>query len=428
MSAAAPARIKPTELMKACGSKTGRWEPESADQWRWSVKYGSGGERLLALIKLWSVARGSPWCVDDKGHPATTEDLCRELELKPQTVRNYLAALKAQGRIRHKKGRVWFRADVPEAIPNQEPPYSAPGIFPGYVIDFIKTLSPERQEEITAILEAGEADDQRVYNEAVNQVRACIATRKLNRFRAAGLPKRKLPKNQTPPAPKRVQLALTFLDTPEPEAAPEAAKPPGKIRGAKENPYSAQSTKIPGAGSVSLLSLTSLEGSKQVSRPVKSLGEHQNRPADRTDRPDPPQRAEGPSTPKESPREEKASRKNVEEAILRVLGPATGETPSPKLIDEVVTALGGAPVDRFAAGLSRKRHKAISMGFARSIAAEVGQGWATESKQRDEDEARRGAEERRRRDEARDLARATLDDPDASESEKKLALEILGGA
>lgn len=146
--------MKPTDLMKACGSKSGGWEPESPAHWTWLLRNGEGPERALAWIKLKSIAHASPCCVDDAGQPLGIESLAADLGLALKTARNYCYALAEQGRIKTQNGRLWYRADVPESTGTELPAESeeedqiafVQRHFPAYLHDSIKKL-PARDFE-----------------------------------------------------------------------------------------------------------------------------------------------------------------------------------------------------------------------------------------------------------------------------------------
>jgi len=149
--------MKPTELMKACGSKSGSWEPESRDHWLWLLRNGEGPERALAWVKLKSIGNNSPCAIDEAGRALTIDSMAADLGWSMQTAKNVCSLLVEEGRIRTQKGRLWYRADVPESnagsVDGEDEKYSVHGIFPSYLLDFIKSLPPEKKAVVDAYVE-----------------------------------------------------------------------------------------------------------------------------------------------------------------------------------------------------------------------------------------------------------------------------------
>lgn len=149
---------KNKELMLACGSKTGRYDIEAPDQWRWILMNSPDLiERTMAWVKSKTTAylHESPHCVDEHGKALYIPHLAADLECKEQTARNALGTLQSQGRIKFEKKRIWYCADIPQAraeIENSENAGRTKGekklpvqsyFFP-YIVDFIKEL-PEKK-------------------------------------------------------------------------------------------------------------------------------------------------------------------------------------------------------------------------------------------------------------------------------------------
>ena len=144
--------MKPTEIMKACGSKTGAFEPESIDHWRWMLANGEGPERALAWIRLHSIANGSPFCVNQAGRALTIQEMADDLKLASKTAENVCYQLVKEGRIRTQRGRVFYRADVPnmepqESVDREENDF-VQSHFPTYLHESIRNLSPEKRAKL----------------------------------------------------------------------------------------------------------------------------------------------------------------------------------------------------------------------------------------------------------------------------------------
>lgn len=152
---------KNKELMLACGSKTGRYDIEAPDQWRWILMNSPDLiERTMAWVKSKTTAylHESPHCVDEHGKALYIPHLAADLECKEQTARNALGTLQSQGRIKFEKKRIWYCADIPQAraeIENSENTGRTKGekklpvqsyFFP-YIVDFIKEL-PEKKRQV----------------------------------------------------------------------------------------------------------------------------------------------------------------------------------------------------------------------------------------------------------------------------------------
>jgi hypothetical protein len=149
--------MKTTELMKACGSKTGAFEPESIDQWRWLLANAAGEERALAWVKLRSLAQGSPFCVDEAGNPLRVASLAADLDWTLQNARNVATALATQGRIRLKDQVIWYRADVPQSEGGRiegEEKYCVQSMLPSYLVDAIEKLPEDRKRWFVATYES----------------------------------------------------------------------------------------------------------------------------------------------------------------------------------------------------------------------------------------------------------------------------------
>lgn len=150
---------KPSQLMKQMGSRTGQFDPEPPDQWRYVLRHGRGEEQALAWIKSKTVARDhdSPFAIDaNTRNPLKVEAMATDLGWALQTAKNVLRSLEAQGRARtDDEGRIWLCADVPSAYAEPEPPNDSEteqpdswenfvqSFFSGYLADSIRGLSAE---------------------------------------------------------------------------------------------------------------------------------------------------------------------------------------------------------------------------------------------------------------------------------------------
>lgn len=422
--------LNPTDLMRACGSKNGRWKPESPDQWRWQMKRGEGIERVLAWVKLNSVARGSPFCVNASGDALTTKEAAKDLGLAIQTVKNCCTILAGQGRIRMQKGyRIWYRADVAEPIAPRMPreaaqcdedpeesetegrnkgeyaddtEYRVHGIFPEYLNDFIKKLPPRK----LAILDAYSSWRKKFFADGMAGLRAIDEQVQDTTLLSLGCNKKRLPKRR-PADSKCVQLSL--LDAPP---FIDATKYPVHGR-------PVQSTEIPAYKPESRLVLGT-EGAP-ILIAVEPFSEPSNKSVCLS--------GEGPTDRHAETVEYGAKTAALKTLLLNEYGrkfPA--DPPSSRLCAQIFAALEGAPIELLRERMRQRIDTATGMGFALSLANDVGQSWAGGAAARDVAQRTREVREVHEREETVRVARATLADPKASHQERELAEEMLAGA
>lgn len=206
------------DLMAACreNGKGGGWEAEAIEHWRWQLTNGEGKERVLAWVKLHSIARGQPQCVDEAGRPLRVESCAADLGLAMHTVQNHCTALAAEGRIRLKKTQLHYRADVPENLPlptgvPEDQKSCVHGNFPAYVVDFYEKQSAEKRAKIEAALGALIDWRQQAFLEGLAGLRHEISRIEVSTLSALGVPKIVLPKKA---AQKPVWFQPTLLDEP----------------------------------------------------------------------------------------------------------------------------------------------------------------------------------------------------------------------
>lgn len=197
-------RLSNNDLMAACreSGKGGGWEAEAIEQWRWQLANGEGKERVLAWIKLHSIARGSPKCIDEAARPLRVESCAADLGLALQTVLDHCTRLVAEGRMRLKKAHLYYRADVPEKLPEAVPEADSDADensfvhknFPAYVVDFYEKLPAENRAAIGPALRQLIAWKPQALAEGVAGLRHEISRVESNTLSALGLPKIVLPK------------------------------------------------------------------------------------------------------------------------------------------------------------------------------------------------------------------------------------------
>lgn len=196
--------LTPAALMGLCreSGKPGGWEAEAIEHWRWQLTNGEGKERVLAWVKLHSIARGRPQCVDEAGRPLRVESCAADLGLALQTVLDHCTRLVAEGRIRLKKAQLFYRADVPENLPEAVPEAGSEEDensfvhknFPAYVVDFYEKLPEKKRATIGPALRQLVAWKPQALAEGLAGLRHEISRIESNTLAALGLPKIVLPK------------------------------------------------------------------------------------------------------------------------------------------------------------------------------------------------------------------------------------------
>lgn len=336
-------RLSPNELMAACreSGKGGNWEPEAIEQWLWMLANGEGPERALAWVKMQSIPNGSASCVNKSGRALTIDDMAKDLALAFNTARKFCYELASEGRIRTHKGRIWYRADVPEKASrsdlneaDQKDPVQ--GLFPTYLVDFIRSLSSEKRERVTQYvawrkqLEADALAGARVIGDLVEDTM----------FRELGCKKKHLPKRR----PTQTQfINLSLIAAPDFVQGQLDFEAPLFVQNGKNGSYKPENGSV--HGDVSLLSSdTDSDYRGAVSRSV----------ADR--------------------QTDLHTSELIHELLLGEWGEKfPGEVVTPKLVRQIRAALKGASLDLFRSRLRQRGSAATGMGFALTLARDVGQ-------------------------------------------------------
>jgi hypothetical protein len=195
------------ELMIACGSASGSYDPESPDQTRWTLQNGEGEEKALAWVKMTSLHRRSPFCVNEAGQVVWLDSMAADNGWTLRTAENYAYKLNSQGRIRLKGKRIWYRADATvdsNGRINGEETDSVQShnvrplfAFPSYVVEHIERL-PEEQREAAARKYATYMEwDRAGLANTVAAWRAISAPFEDNILREIGMEKKRLPKRRS---------------------------------------------------------------------------------------------------------------------------------------------------------------------------------------------------------------------------------------
>lgn len=220
-------------LMLARGSKTGAYDADAPDQWKFDLRHAKGERRGMAWIQSTTIALGheSPFCVDEHGNALWIEHMALGCRWTEQTARNVLATFESQGRVRldHKKKQIWYCADVPLAytdLPDmpdlaQDPSADAPNevetddlegrtkkkgfnsvqsYLPGYVVDYIQSLpTPQKKEKakrFEASFEAFSSWKDAFIAEGMAALRSIADEIENTTWQGLGIPKKRLPKRR----------------------------------------------------------------------------------------------------------------------------------------------------------------------------------------------------------------------------------------
>lgn len=398
------------------------------------MKRGEGIERVLAWVKLNSVARGSPFCVNASGDALTSKEAAKDLGLAPQTVKNCCTILAAQGRIRLQKGyRIWYRADVAEPaaprLPRErgerddepeetqsggrnegeeasESEYRVHGIFPEYLTDFIKKLSPAKK----ATLDAYSTWRKRLFADGMAALRAIDEQVQDTTLLSLGVNKKRLPKRRQADS-KWVQLSL--LDTPsflDPAKYSVHGRP---VQSTDLPAYKPDSGFVRGTSAPPILIAV-----EPLTRTLKeSVSQSPPRPTDRHADSD----------------DYGAKTQALKTLLLDEYGRRfPGETPSTRLCASVLAALAGAPLELLQVQIRQRMKSSTSMGFALKLAEDVGERWKEDRPRYEQAERERIAREKRekqidalRTQELVDDCRRVLSNPKASGKERQEAQEYL---
>jgi hypothetical protein len=210
------------QIMKACGSTSGRYDPESPEQTLYVLRNGEGEEKALAWVKTKTVFMSrSPYCVNEQGKVLWFDSMAAENGWSLKTAQNYGYRLNAQGRIRLKGKQIWYRADVPQSAPqskdSDQPSESADrrfdfvhGQISPYAVEFIKSLPGQKQVSARSTMEAFLRWRRKFFAEGEASLRAIAEQVEDNTYLTIGLPKKRLPKRR-PANTEYVQMSLKLV-------------------------------------------------------------------------------------------------------------------------------------------------------------------------------------------------------------------------
>ena len=401
--------------MADMGSTKG-FDPMPPDQYLYFLgKKEPPLQRLLALVRSLTIQRGrrSPYCVDERGKEMRPADLERALQMEHGNFNRALREAVGRGLIRIGRGgpsesrsthnsrhpqRVYLCGSVEESKGYKEGEENG-----GVCTDPLRFLSPsqrkvyagwrnDQQERFYAEFDSAVNYKLQVEREAIALARH-IGDRALDQvFAAHALPKNRLATE--PPTSRLLQLTLV-AGAPQQNGSVQTRSVPTRA-----------SESVPTTKRESVPSGASLLPSEKTEIDVESVGR---------------------STPKEDRlTDEAALEAEVKAALKREWAAQLPlDSPTPRLIRNVMAGLRGAPVALLAERMRQRRLSATGYGFAVVLANDVGIAWMEAAERRLADQAAANQREAEHLDQNRKIWRATLTDPKASDEEKALARELL---
>ncbi len=409
-------------LMRQAGSTTGRYDPESPDQWRYVLENGAPAERALAWVKSKSIAGSrSPYCVGENRKPLYIGSLAADLGMAHQTAKNLIATLVKQGRVRldEQKKRIWYRADVPVAQPENEIKNAGPlkfvqSTWPPYVVEFIRGLPESDQLEFESRTKAFCDWREDRFAELMGSWRGIVERVEDSMLQSWGTAKKRLR-----PDGKNRRAVRREADTPQIElalvAVPEFVQSTTReliefVQNGKNGSHKPESAMV--QTGVSLLP-SDTDTDKAVSRSgVETTVQEQVR------------------APRDLPTLEKvrAARESELELITKTLvdqlGDRLHDTPPVKLIRQIHAALHGAPPENLFLRVQQRRGAIRSYWMCLNIAVDVRKAWQAAERKRQQAELPTFGF--RTYQDACDAARRVLCDEMATQEEQQHAREILG--
>lgn len=229
---------KNKQLMLAAGSKSGQYDIEAPDQWKWVLQNCKDQtEKGMAWVKSKTTAylHESPFCVDDAGNELEAQHMAAECGWTIGNAKNVLTELNRQGRIRIEKGkRIWYCADIPDAKPAEKGRTKGKTkscvqmIWTTYQLDSIRNLSEDRQKQLNAKYTACLDWEKHLLADAIAAARNLTEQRKHTILQEYGVPKRRDEKKKRKPESLQLEIKLlsepTFVHTPEPMSVQTSEK------------------------------------------------------------------------------------------------------------------------------------------------------------------------------------------------------------
>lgn len=395
------------KLMRAMGSKVGS-DPIPPSQYLFFLDEDQPPlQRLLAWVRSKTIryryqqnGRGdgrSPFCVNDKGKTLGLADLARDLGWPLANASHHWKDAETLGLVRREEKRLLLCGEVPQ-IDRSQPKTEVVctnNLDPATLLK-IQGWPKSRQAEFFALWQPAQEFRAKLAAQAIAQARDTCDGIDDSIRRRFELDKKRMEKRR-PAEPVAVPLPLIeFVQTTSIDGRAIVQTTLAEVRTNEQN-----------ANVQTALSLLPSE--------LHSLGAVGRSGVETTEQ-------------QEKVRAARGSELELIEKALVEIGTRLHDSPGPKLARQIHAALRGAPLQNLFLRWGERAAAITRLGLCRRIADDVGKAWQANSREReragkariDHDHA---ANERMDRD-----ARATLDDPKATEAERQLAHEILGTA
>jgi hypothetical protein len=384
-------------------------------------------QRLLALARASTIQRGRrvAYCVDEQGKEMRPADLERALQMEHGNFNRALREAVGRGLIRIGRGgpgdnraahnsrhpqRVYLCGSVAESTGYEEGEEKArvctdPSFFLSPTQRKVVAGWPKTQQDrFYAEFQPAVKYKQQLEREAIALARH-IGDRALDQvFAAHALPKNRLATE--PPTSSLLQLTLI---------AGALSQQNGSVQTRSVQTRASGSVPTTERGSVPN-SASLLPTEKTEARPA-SVSQSLSKVT------------EGPTDRHSEPADYGARHAALKTLLIEEYGRRfPGETPSSRLCGSILTALDGAPIEWLRAHIRQRMQSATGMGFAVSLASDVGRRWIEEEEARAKAEAASERHAQANREETEILCQETLNDPRSSEEDKKLARELLTSA
>jgi hypothetical protein len=393
-------------LMIAMGSKTGRYDPEPPDQWRYEYAHGVPKARVIAWVKSKTTGHKefdgrSPFCISEHGTPLTLKHMADDLGWTLKTAQNVAGEVHAEGRIRLEKGgRIFFCADV--AVPQRKKEDDDPnspihGSWSTYIVDSIRNLSPEKRAFFEENGPAFLTWKENLLADAMASVRIVIERVEDTMLRQMGIVKKRIKKTSKV---RGKFLQLTLFSAPEFVYGMDTNPLAEFVQNGKSGLHSAETASHKPENPAAPISVF-----RQDQDPKGSVGRSGK---EATDRP---------------------TAKAIESTIVAEthnVKNAPPQMPSPKLCGQIALAMRGVPIEVFALALRARKWKPTdTLGLCESIAEEAIARWRHGAAERDRQTKHDARLQSRHDHEDRKVWEDTLADDQATKAEKQLAREML---
>jgi hypothetical protein len=398
------ARITPTKLMYAMGSKKG-FDPIPPDQY---VTFMDKRYPITMRLWAWLLSKTigpnhfSPFAIDVMYRPLNLVVAEHELQVTRQPIRLAWSALEAEGRVRREGQKLFVCGEVTlpmtksSEIVRTEP-------FANYILLQLNELNPEKHAEFMSDHKRDEALEKQVIADFTATVRCIFEQKEDIRFQRLGLRKIReehpIKKNGDIKRAERVKKLVPFVEKFVEQSSFDFVQGPAAIL------HNAESE--PGTESPSIVNSDDCQRSTEVSQSIV-----EGPPTDRSKR-------ARPETPSDDAQ-------LVRELLLTELRHRLpGETPTFALCGRIAKRLATAPLEFLRARIRQRLNAITSMGICAQLADDACQAWQEEKTERKRAIWARWDSASWYDADIQESARRALDDPTANDSIRAKAREIL---